>query len=432
MDNNNILFGTDDSERLLGTDGDDDIKALAGDDTIIASQGNDTIEGGIGTDTYDYNDIIEGEIDIDTDNLIDTFLSNLDIDISDYIDTVLEQIDIDTDINTDEFIDNILDKIGMYANDLNNFGQKEAIAVSLDTVLANFDAPTKVSAIGGINLDVDKGQLGRDFIIDTVGDEGVKAEVVEEGNSFAISFDVDPLVGKLIAPVGENNTFKANPAWNGLIDLGQNLYLDEGGIQIIGRVELTIENFVNAVGGIFWDTLVGSSANNRLEGGGSFDSLDGAAGNDYLIGGTGDDTLVGGDGNDTLLGSDPLFRERAEFEREQGIDVLTGGNGADIFILGNSAGSFYKANQEADVANIEDYAADDLIQLSAKETYLLRNSDEQLDIFVVQGASEELIASVSNSSNMGITDGAIDDILLAEPWQINPGETLGIFMGAEV
>lgn len=459
MDNNNILVGTDNSEQLVGTDSNDEIKALAGDDTIIASLGNDTIEGGIGNDIYDYNDTIEAEITINTDNFIDTLISKLDLDISSYIDTILpaidrdtadyinaiwQQIDLDTDLDTDSSIDNILTEIGINISELSDFGQQEPITVSLDTVLASFNAPTKVSAIGSINLDVDKGQLGRDFIIDTVGDEGVRADVVEEDNSFSISYHVDPLVGKLVAPVGENNIFEADPAWGCVIDLGQNLYLDEGGIHIIGRVELTIDNFVNAVGGMFWDSLIGNSENNRLDGGDSFDFLDGAAGDDYLIGGSGDDTLLGGDGNDILLGIDPLFREKSEFSYVQGQDTLTGGGGADLFILGNSEGSFYKSNSEAeadlvdigisdleDYASIEDYAADDLIQLSAKETYVLRNAEEQLELFVIQGTREDLIASVANT-NIGISDGAIGDILLAEPWQINPGETLEIFVGAEV
>jgi Ca2+-binding RTX toxin-like protein len=63
--------------------------------------------------------------------------------------------------------------------------------------------------------------------------------------------------------------------------------------------------------------------------GGAKDNLiDGGDGDDYLDGGGGADTLIGGQGNDRLNGG---FRDNA-------VDVLTGGSGADEFILYSSEG----------------------------------------------------------------------------------------------
>lgn len=86
------------------------------------------------------------------------------------------------------------------------------------------------------------------------------------------------------------------------------------------------------------DTLVGGQGNDNLEGGngndtvfGDYgdDTLLGGNGKDFLTGGEGNDFLVGGRGNDTLIGYDSASTV-AEY------DILTGGTGADTFVLGES------------------------------------------------------------------------------------------------
>lgn len=69
----------------------------------------------------------------------------------------------------------------------------------------------------------------------------------------------------------------------------------------------------------------------RLEGGAGSDTLVGASNDDTLLGGKGDDQLIGRDGNDILVG----------FGNEAGEkDSLTGGQGADTFVLGQAGGDF--------------------------------------------------------------------------------------------
>ena len=67
------------------------------------------------------------------------------------------------------------------------------------------------------------------------------------------------------------------------------------------------------------------------------DRLSGGAGDDLLIGGTGDDTLLGGEGNDLLLGA-AIGSARGPLLDRGEVDTLTGGAGADIFILGTQIG----------------------------------------------------------------------------------------------
>ncbi len=127
------------------------------------------------------------------------------------------------------------------------------------------------------------------------------------------------------------------------------------------------------------DQLQGTSNNDSLFGFGGNDYLVGSGGNDFLDGATGDDSsffdggglsggLYGGDGNDIILGkdgNDALFGSRGSdilnggcgddiidgigevfrgigynpFQNQiSDIDILTGGSGADSFILQGSNG----------------------------------------------------------------------------------------------
>lgn len=109
------------------------------------------------------------------------------------------------------------------------------------------------------------------------------------------------------------------------------------------------------------DYLVGIGGNDFLDGGAGDDSsfLDGVSLSGGLYGGNGNDIILGGEGNDALFGSvgsdilnggwgDDIIDGIGEAFRgvgynpsqygSQDIDVLTGGSGADSFILQGSNG----------------------------------------------------------------------------------------------
>jgi Ca2+-binding RTX toxin-like protein len=77
------------------------------------------------------------------------------------------------------------------------------------------------------------------------------------------------------------------------------------------------------------DYLSGGTGNDVLFGDSGNDTLIGGRGNDGLYGGLGNDRLYGGAGNDTLLGSFSWLGDPSN-----DYDTLTGGAGADTFILG--------------------------------------------------------------------------------------------------
>ncbi|HTL58763.1 MAG TPA: calcium-binding protein [Candidatus Limnocylindrales bacterium] len=81
------------------------------------------------------------------------------------------------------------------------------------------------------------------------------------------------------------------------------------------------------------DTINGTlGGNNQLFGEAGNDTLNGGPGDERLYGGTGNDTLRGNGGNDVLDGGGTDANE---------IDRLSGGTGADIFVLGNKNGPLY-------------------------------------------------------------------------------------------
>ncbi len=106
-------------------------------------------------------------------------------------------------------------------------------------------------------------------------------------------------------------------------------------------------------GGAGDDTLFGSDIYNAITGiDDGNDYLRGGTGNDYLFGSLGNDTLIGGQGNDLLFGgfdNDRLYGGAGndtlggDFvvvgqDPRNDYDTLTGGSGADTFILGATIG----------------------------------------------------------------------------------------------
>ncbi|MBD1903624.1 hypothetical protein NDI44_27525 [Trichocoleus sp. DQ-A3] len=113
----------------------------------------------------------------------------------------------------------------------------------------------------------------------------------------------------------------------------------------------SLDNFINALDGddlVFGqggaDLLIGGNGKDELRGDDGNDSLFGGADNDKLVGGKGQDFLFGGEGNDVLTGYSFLGVDEK--------DVLSGGGGADTFVLGDTIGSHYL---ESGFATITDF-----------------------------------------------------------------------------
>jgi subtilisin-like proprotein convertase family protein len=179
--------------------------------------------------------------------------------------------------------------------------------------------------------------------------------------------------------------------------------LEPGQFSTLAGNRLQIENqtvIENAIAGDGKDTVTGNSANNELRGGRN---------TDILIGGDGNDVLFGGKQADTLTGCGA----------ERGIntiDRLSGGEGADLFVLGNSASVFYAdvagtGSGLADYAVITDFASEiDRVQLSGQANqYSLGASpiasETGAAIYRDRGGSSDLVAVLRgvNAANLSLT-----------------------------
>lgn len=124
---------------------------------------------------------------------------------------------------------------------------------------------------------------------------------------------------------------------------------------------------------------------------------------DVLTGSIGSDSLMGTSDNDILVGSQTGANAVQQ-------DVLTGGAGHDLFVLGNSKGSFYSSQGFDDVARITDFdPTKDQLQVFGGNAYLTAGINKpdvvgtgvfnDVDRNGVIGAGDDLIAIVSNQNN---------------------------------
>ncbi|MHC5937539.1 calcium-binding protein [Nostoc sp.] len=171
---------------------------------------------------------------------------------------------------------------------------------------------------------------------------------------------------------------------------------------------------IDGTGNSLNNFLFGNSANNTLNGRAGDDTLDGNFGNDILNGGDGNDSLQGGPGNDILNGgngNDILIGVYPGSLLPPGLaelDTLTGGAGADTFVLGDAVNAFYDDNNSTtpgfgDFATITDFQSNqDQIQLKGTpQDYRLQAVGGNTRIFYEQpGQVDELIGIVQGRNNL--------------------------------
>jgi hypothetical protein len=121
------------------------------------------------------------------------------------------------------------------------------------------------------------------------------------------------------------------------------------------------------------DELDGGFYGDAVRGGAGADRLNGLGGDDYLSGGLGNDRLFGGDGNDTLVGG-------------AGADQLTGGSGADVFLF-NVLSDLDRPDRILDF----DPAEGDLIDLRGIDAILGPGNDAFTFVTEFSGAAGELM-----------------------------------------
>lgn len=164
------------------------------------------------------------------------------------------------------------------------------------------------------------------------------------------------------------------------------------------------------------DNLQGANGKDTIYGGSGNDLLSGGAGADYLLGGTGKNNLNGGGGNDTLVGVDP----QAASPGRALVDTLTGGLGADKFVLGDENKIYYNDGNNDDLgfgdyALIKDFKAtqNDVIELKGSAAnYLLGTfsvgTTKSTLILLNTSGEDELIGFVKGVTGLNLNSSAFN------------------------
>jgi Ca2+-binding RTX toxin-like protein len=151
------------------------------------------------------------------------------------------------------------------------------------------------------------------------------------------------------------------------------------------------------------DTLMGQNGNDDLFGNDGDDKLLGEAGNDNLYGGFGNDKLLGETGSDFLsggAGNDVIDGGGIGFGSEE-VDTLTGGAGADTFVLGQNFGASYLG---FGYASITDFTTGDKIQLHGSiNEYSLDKSAAWNGGTAIFYNQTDLVGFVQNTTNISLS-----------------------------
>jgi len=194
-------------------------------------------------------------------------------------------------------------------------------------------AEFRESLLGGTGDDYLDGGIGRDTLEGGFGNDTL---VVDDVFDAMREFGVENGIAEGISPLGGRDMVISSVT----LDLSDDI-VDTGKF---------IEDLKAAGGAV---NLSGNRLNNSLIGNDFDNQLSGERGNDSLIGNNGNDWLLGDAGNDWLTGSTlPDIADSTQ------IDTLTGGSGADKFVIGfgkEPEMARYISSDDKDYAFIKDY-----------------------------------------------------------------------------
>jgi Ca2+-binding RTX toxin-like protein len=265
-------------DTLEGNNGNDTLVGLGGADSLIGGKGNDLLAGG-----GDPGDVLDGGDGVDTASYA---LARTNEGI------VFHDAPVEVDLAGGWA------RIGAPPK----AGERDVRPINTLISIEN--------VIGGLGNDTLRGDAGTNRLEGYDGNDLLEGR---DGNDFLIG--------------GKGADTLDGGAGIDLADYGMEsvrIELDlEKGEAIVQRTPATGEvdtliDIENVLAGTGNDVLLGSRADNMLDGSGGNDSIAGREGADTLYGRSGDDTLDGGDGADLIIGNG-------------GVDALTGGDGQDTF-----------------------------------------------------------------------------------------------------
>lgn len=152
-----------------------------------------------------------------------------------------------------------------------------------------------------------------------------------------------------------------------------------------------IEQYIDVIDGVEYRVIQSDAESDNLLGG---------VYNDYLLGGYGNDTLWGEGGNDILDG----YGDGLEYE----FDTLTGGAGADTFVLGDDLGTYYLGDGDALITDFNSWEGDRIEVFGDPYTYGFSSGlDEFGTLYTDISYGGDLIATVLGANDVQVQDALI-------------------------
>ena len=328
----NVINGTG-ANDILKTDlaypqDDDTVNGYGGNDTIWAGTGTNVYDGGVGTDTVDYshNSPIAGVpqsviANLTTHHGVAKYAAGPAYNSSDtFVDIEnLKGTNLGDDKLTGDGNNNSLTGLG-----------------GNDTLDGKAGSDT---LLGGAGDDTLTGGTGDDAKLD--GGDGSDTYNWSAGDGVDLYKDSGNDVGDHDVIVGDGGVFNGltaafSNAANGIEEISNVTDIDGTAAQVnwnFSDVELNGASIT--LGDFAGNKVVGSKADDTMNGGALKDILSGGNGDDNLFGNAGNDTLNGQNGNDDLIGG-------------AGIDVMNGGNGND-FLDGGAGKDTYTGGAGSDL-----------------------------------------------------------------------------------
>ena len=361
-ESNDTLTGDNTSNYLFGYRGNDLLQGGEGDDSLEGGRGADFIEGGSGSDLVTYDHSFAGVyVNLTTGSLSgghadgDTLIGIENLAGSDYNDILIG----------DSLSNAIIGELG--DDQLQGAAGADSIigGVGNDTLYGDLGNDSLYGSSGSNLLD---GGLGNDLLVSESSTDTLRGGAGND--SYRISS-----AGVLILEdaVGGFDTIYCTVALSSL-PFGIEEIVVEGSPGAVPSVLQTSRTVDRMPDGLRELRLMGS-ANINANGNSGANAIYGNSGANALVGDLGSDLLSGGEGTDTLTGcSTASGRGKGE------IDILTGGSGADQFVLGSGGALYSDGNRKK--AGLKDYAlitdfsvGDDSLQLSGKaKNYFLKSS----------------------------------------------------------
>lgn len=289
-------------EKVDGLDGNDTMWGAGGDDTFSGGEGDDRLHGGAGNDILDGNagdDFIRGGSGDDTltgGEGADTFSFDSD-----------DGNDIITDFTVGE------DRIML-----------DGVVPGSWSISYDPETETSIITHGDATITVEGAEVtAADLEIGYTATEG--PDVFDLGyftgdGSTITGFD--PSQDRITVSGDYNISY--DPETGNTTISHQNGTLTVKGVEVSTEV---IDQSVTGSAGV--DFIATNDGNDTANGAGGDDYIFGAGGNDILSGGKGNDHVIGGEGNDVIYGG----------FGQDGDDALSGGTGADTFVLGSNHGN---------------------------------------------------------------------------------------------